>query len=106
MIRIAAAYPRLEGKKFNMDYYIHTHLPFVWQKFSPYGLRKIEVDQGVGKPGGGVSPFFAIGYLYFDSLADFQECYASVGQEVVGNIPIYTDVTPMIQVGEITLPCF
>jgi uncharacterized protein (TIGR02118 family) len=106
MIRVAAVYPRQEGKKFNMDYYIHTHLPQVWQKFSPFGLKKIEVDRGLEKPGGGASPFFAIGYLYFDTLENFQKCYAAVGQEVVGNIPVYTDVVPMIQAGEITLPCF
>jgi len=80
---------------------LHTHLPMVWRKFSPFGLRKIEVDQGVERPGGGSSPFFAIGYLYFDTLADFQKCYASAGKEVVANISIYTDVIPMIQTGEI-----
>jgi len=101
MIRISAAYPRIDGKKFNLDYYIKTHLPMVWQEFSPYGLKKIEVDIGVEKPGGGSSPFFAIGYLYFDTLENFQKCYEAVGQEVVGNIPIYTDVKPMIQVGEV-----
>jgi uncharacterized protein (TIGR02118 family) len=101
MIRIAAVYPRQKGKKFDMDYYIHTQLPMVWRKFSPYGLKKIEVDRGVEKPGGGGSPFFAIGYLYFDSLADFQKCYAAVGQDVVGRIQDYTDVVPMIQVGQV-----
>ena len=100
MIRIAAAYPRQEGKFFNINYYVDTHLPMVWQKFSPFGLSKIEVDRGLERPGGGESPFFAIGYLYFDNLANFQQCYAAEGLEVVGNIPIYTDVKPMIQVGE------
>ena len=26
MIRITAAYPRQEGKKFNLEYYLNTHL--------------------------------------------------------------------------------
>ncbi|MDE2223521.1 MAG: EthD family reductase [Candidatus Omnitrophica bacterium] len=99
MVRIAAVYPRSEGKRFDMDYYIHTHLPMVRRTFGPWGLRKIEVDKGIAKPGGGSSPFFAIGYLYFDSLEAFQECYAEAGMEVVGNIHSYTDVIPMIQVG-------
>lgn len=73
----------------------------VQKKFAPFGLKKIEVDKGVEKPGGGTSPFFAIGYLYFDTLANFQKCYASVGTDVVGNIPLYTDVVPLIQVGEV-----
>ncbi|MCR4338000.1 MAG: EthD family reductase [Candidatus Omnitrophica bacterium] len=100
MIRIAAAYPRNPEKKFDMDYYIHTHLPMVYHKFRPFGLQKIEVDQGIEKPGGGSSPFFAIGYLYFDKLKNFQEAYATVGAEVVGNIPAYTNVAPIIQIGE------
>ena len=100
MIRIAAAYPRQPGKKFDLDYYINVHLPQVQKKFGSYGLRKIEVDKGVEKPGGGESPFFAIGYLYFDTLEDFRKAYAATGKEVVGDIPIYTDVVPMIQVGE------
>ncbi|MDE1921367.1 MAG: EthD family reductase [Candidatus Omnitrophica bacterium] len=99
MIRVAAVYPRLTGKKFDMDYYLHAHLPMVARKFAPFGLKKIEVDRGVEKPGGGNPPFFAIGYLYFDSLDDFQKCYNAVGAEVVGNIRLYTDVAPMIQVG-------
>ena len=101
MIRIAAVYPRAEGKKFDLDYYLHTHLPLVWQKFGPYGLRKMEVDKPLESPGGGASPFFAVGYLYFDTLADFQKCYAKAGAQVVANISIYTDVVPLIQVGQL-----
>ena len=101
MIRIAATYPRQEGKRFDQDYYLRVHLPMVWQKFSPYGLKKIEVDCGVERPGGNASPFFAIGYLYFDTLDDFRKCYNAVGADVVGKIPVYTDVVPLTQVGEI-----
>ena len=101
MIRIAAAYPRQPGKKFNLDYYVNVHLPQVQKKFGPYGLRKIEVDRGIEQPGGGDSPFFAVGYLYFDTLEDFRKAYAAAGQGVISDIKIYTDVVPMIQVGEI-----
>ena len=102
MIRIAAAYPRQAGKKFNMDYYLHTHLPLVAKKFGPYGLTKVEVDKGIEKPGGGESPFFAIGYLYFKTLDGFHQAFAQAGTEVISTIPLYTDVEPMIQIGEIT----
>ena len=101
MIRIAAVYPRVEGKKFDMDYYLHTHLPMVYEKFSPFGLKKIEVDKGVETPGGGASPFFAIGYLYFPELMDFQLAFLVAGKGIVANIALYTDVSPTIQVGEI-----
>lgn len=101
MIRIAAAYPRQHGKKFDLNYYMSVHLPIVRTKFGPFGLQKIEVDHGLEKPGGGDSPFFAIGYLYFDSLDNFRKAYASTGLEVIRDISKYTDVIPMIQVAEI-----
>ncbi|MBF0489802.1 MAG: EthD family reductase [Candidatus Omnitrophica bacterium] len=100
MVRIAAVYPRIDGKSFNMDYYTKIHLPVVCQRFAPYGLSKIEVDKPLETPGGAQSPFFAIGYLYFPTLAHFQKAYASVGAEVIADISKYTDVKPMIQVGE------
>ncbi len=101
MIRIAAVYPREQGKKFDAEYYVHTHLPLVQKKFSPYGLTKIEVDRGLETPGRGESPFFAIGYLYFKDLDGFRQAYAAVGAGVIADISKYTDVKPMIQVGEI-----
>ena len=100
MIRIAAVYPRQAGKRFDLDYYVKNHLPMVRRKFGPYGLTNAEVDKGVEGLGGDASPFFAIGYLYFKTLDDFHKAYAAVGAEVVGDIPLYTDVTPMIQIGE------
>jgi uncharacterized protein (TIGR02118 family) len=101
MIRIAATYPRQEDKTFNMEYYVNIHLPLVCLKFAPYGLSKIEVDKPLEAPGGNLSPFFAIGYLYFPSLVHFQEAYEAVGQEVTADWSKYTDVKPMIQVGEV-----
>jgi uncharacterized protein (TIGR02118 family) len=101
MIRIAAVYPYQEGRRFDLDYYIKVHLPKVQEKFGPYGLSKIEIDKPLESHEGTRSPFFAIGYLYFPSLKDFQKAYAAVGKEVVGDIIKYTDVKPMIQVGEI-----
>ena len=101
MIRIAAVYPREEGKNFDMDYYVNIHLPVVCKKFALYGLTKYEVDKPLESPGGAASPFFAIGYLYFPTLSHFQKAYASVGAEVIADIAKYTNVLPMIQVGEI-----
>ena len=100
MIRVAAVYPRQPGRKFDLDYYINVHLPDVHKKFSPFGLIKIEVDKPLESPGRDQSPFFAIGYLYFSSLVDFRKAYVSAGAQVIADIARYTDVIPMIQVGE------
>jgi uncharacterized protein (TIGR02118 family) len=73
----------------------------VRERFAPYGLIRIEVDRPLESHEGTRSPFFAIGYLYFPSLKHFQDAYKSVGKEVIADITKYTDVSPMIQVGEI-----
>ncbi len=101
MIRIAAVYPFQSGKKFDLDFYLNSHLPMVRKKFGPFGLKKIEVDKGVESLNGGASPFFAIGYLYFDTLENFRQGFKAVGAEIVARIATYTDVTPMIQIGEV-----
>lgn len=101
MIRITAAYPRATGKRFDMDYYVHKHLPFVLKEFGPYGLIKAEADRPLEKPGGGESPFFCVGYLYFRDLAGFQKAFKEAGAKVMAEFPKYTDVMPIIQVGEI-----
>lgn len=103
MIRIAAVYPKDKGKKFDLHYYLNIHLPAVRQKFGPFGLTRVEVDKPLQAPGGDPSPFFAIGYLYFPSLEHFQKAFAAVGQEVVADIAKYTNVQPMIQIGEVIL---
>lgn len=100
MFRIAAVYRRKDGSYFDFDYYVSKHLPIVREKFGPYGLMKIEVDNAVQAHDGAPSPFFAIGYLYFPTLQHFQEAYAAVGREVVSDIVKYTDVKPEIQLGE------
>ena len=102
MIRITAVYPRQEGKRFNLDYYRSQHLPLVFKKLAPYGIIKYEVDIPIEKPGGGESPFFAVGYLYFQKIESFRKFFKEIGNDIVGDIPKYTNVTPMIQVGEIT----
>lgn len=101
MVRIAAVYPRAESKRFDMEYYLKVHLPVVCLKFAPYGLSRIEVDTPLESPGGLPSPFFAVGYLYFPSLSHFQRAYQEVGAEVTADWSKYTDVKPMIQVGEV-----
>jgi len=101
MVRIAAIYPCTGGDRFDMDYYLNIHLPVVCLKFAPYGLSKIEVDKPLESPGGSSSPFYAIGYLYFPSLQHFQQAYAAVGAEVTADWTKYTDVKPLIQVGDV-----
>ena len=102
MIRVSALYPSEEGKKFDVKYYVKTHMPLVHEQFGELGLVRTEVDEGVsGAAPGEAPPFACIGHLYFNSIADFHKAMEAHGKEVMGDVPNYTDIPPQIQISEI-----
>ena len=67
----------------------------------------VQVDRG-GERGGGAEPgskpaYLAIGYLTFDSVDAFQKSFGPHAGEIVGDIPNYTNIQPIIQISEVTL---
>jgi uncharacterized protein (TIGR02118 family) len=103
MIRVSVLYPNTEGKKFDMAYYCDQHIPMVKEKLGA-ACRQITVDRGVG----GVQPesgpcFAAMAHLTFDSPEAFRSAFAPHAEVIMGDIPNYTDIEPIIQVNEVKL---
>ena len=69
MVRISVLYATSEGKKFDHDYYVKTHMKLVRDRLNSFGLVRTEVDKGLagGAPGAS-APYVAIGHVYFLSL--------------------------------------
>jgi uncharacterized protein (TIGR02118 family) len=62
------------------------------------------VDQGIGGFGpGSPAPYLAVGHLMFDSVEAFQTAFEPHAQEIMGDIPNYTSLQPIIQISEIKL---
>ena len=101
MVRVSVMYPRQEGKTFNLEYYIREHMTLVHKLMDSSGLQQAEVDGGIPGIGGSESPFFAIGHLLFNSVADYETAFTAVGKELIDDIPNYTNVEPLVFVGEI-----
>ncbi len=103
MIKISVFYPNSEGGKFDMSYYCTTHMPLVNRLLSP-AIKGMAVDQGIGGFGPGSSaPFIAAGHLMFDSVEAFQAAFTPHAQEIMGDIPNYTNLQPTIQISEVKL---
>jgi uncharacterized protein (TIGR02118 family) len=101
MIRITVLYPNSEGAKFDMAYYTSKHMPMAKEKL---GCRSIGADLGIAGGTPGSKPtYIAIGYLTFDSVADFEKGFAQNGTEVINDVPNYTNARPILQVSEIKL---
>jgi uncharacterized protein (TIGR02118 family) len=99
MIKVTVLYPNGEGKTFDMDYYTKNHMPLMAKFFN---LKIYAIDKGLagGAPNTPV-PFLAIGYLYFDKLADYETALAKHVDEIRADFPKYTNITPLVQISEV-----
>jgi uncharacterized protein (TIGR02118 family) len=103
MIKVTVLYENAPGKRFDFAYYLGKHIPMVKQKFGA-ACKRIEVDQGLaGAQPGSKAPFVAVCHLLFDSADAFQNAFAPVADSIMGDIPNYTDIQPVIQLNEVKL---
>jgi uncharacterized protein (TIGR02118 family) len=103
MIKVTVLYPNSPEAKFDMKYYVTHHLPMVRDKCAP-ACSSIAAEGGLsGGDPGSKAPYIAIGYLTFDSVAAFQQAFTPHAPAIMGDIPNYTNIQPIIQISEITL---
>lgn len=101
MIRVLAMYPQTEGARFDLDYYVNTHIPMC-QKFAE-GLGMVfAVDRGIGTVmPGAPAPFVAMAVVTAPSLEALQQYLGENGAAIMGDIPNYTDIQPVFQISEV-----
>jgi len=93
---VSVLYPAKSGARFDLDYYMQKHIPLVKARWGSLGLRGVEVLRCTGAPSG-AGLYHLIALLTFGSLAEFQEAAKQHGKEVLGDIPNFTDVEPVMQ---------
>ncbi len=103
MIKVSVLYPNKKGSKFDMEYYCKTHIPLVERKLGG-ALKGVSVERGVG---GGLpgSPaiYVVMAHLMFDSVEAFQAAFTPHAPAIMGDVPNYTDIEPVIQISEVTI---
>jgi uncharacterized protein (TIGR02118 family) len=98
MIRAAVLYPNSEGSRFDLEYYKRVHMPLVWKHLGPFGLLGCEVDGGIESADGGLQPFAAIGYMFFETAEAFDAAFDKGGDPLIADIPNYTNIEPVMQI--------
>lgn len=102
MIKVSVHYPNSEGAKFDMAYYTSKHMPMVQRLVTT--CKGIAAEKGVAGGTPGSQPtYIASGHLLFDSVEAFHSGFGPHAQEILGDIPNYTNTQPVIQISEITL---
>ena len=101
MIIVSVLYPKTDTSSFDMDYYCNSHIPMVQEKLGA-ALKNMAVEGGLG---GGTPdsppPYAAMGHLYFDTVEDFQSSFGPHAEEIMADIPNYTNVEPVIQISDV-----
>ena len=103
MIKVSVLYPNEEGKKFDMEYYLNSHIPMLQEKLGA-ALKGGAVEQGLsGVEPGSPATYVAMGHLLFDSVEAFQSAFGPHSEAIMADIPNYTDTQPTIQISEVKM---
>ena len=102
-IKVSVLYSNEENKSFNMDYYCNKHIPMVRNLLGD-AIIDASVEKGLaGGVPGAPAAFIAMGNIYFSSMESFQNAFGPHAATIMGDIPNYTNIKPIIQVSEVMM---
>lgn len=103
MVKVSVLYPNRKNTRFDIEYYCKRHMPLV-QRLVGAALKGVSVEHGIcGQAPGTPAPYVALGHLLFDSVEAFQASFGPHAQEIMADIPKYTNAEPTIQISEVKL---
>lgn len=101
MIRVSVIYPRNNDAQFDLDYYINNHMPLVSRLYGDYGLLDWHVDQGVSLSSKMPSDNIVACYMYFDTLEHVKAAFKSEGAKVMQDVANFTNIEPVVTLGQV-----
>ena len=103
MITVSVLYPNEANTKFDMNYYLSKHIPMVKQKLGA-ACKSVDVEEGIaGGAPGTAATYVAMAHLAFDSVDAFQAAFGPHAEAIMGDIPNYTNVQPVVQISEVKM---
>lgn len=103
MISVNVLYRHSDSFRFDMKYYLATHIPLI-SKLLGAALQGVLVQQGIGGGAPGSPPEFAvITVLRFESMEAFQAAFLPHAPAVMADLANFTDVQPSIQFNQVRL---
>ncbi|HEV2443439.1 MAG TPA: EthD family reductase [Steroidobacteraceae bacterium] len=103
MIKVSVMYPNKPGSRFDHDYYRDRHMPMV-KRLMGDKCKSYTVEKGLSGDAAGSAPtYVAMCHLLCDSVAAFEAGFGPHAGEILGDIPKYTDLKPVIQISEVVV---
>jgi uncharacterized protein (TIGR02118 family) len=102
MIKLSIFYPNIEGKKFDKDYYINTHMPGSI-RLQVTAIKSVEVDFGISGLPGTKPTYIAMCHFVYDSFEAFEAAFMPHLQILMEDITNHTDIETVIQFSEVKI---
>jgi uncharacterized protein (TIGR02118 family) len=103
MIKVSVMYANSPGVRFDHSYYKDKHMPMVKARMGD-ACRFYTVDKGITGGGPGEpAAYISMCHIYCDSVDAFQASFGPHIEEIMADIPNYTDVAPQVQISEVVV---
>lgn len=97
---VSVLYPSAPDAKFDMDYYLKTHMPLVQSHWQQYGLKDWKVVKF--QPGAdGSKPYDVQAILTFENAQSLATASEKAGGPVFGDIPNFSNQQPVLINGDL-----
>jgi len=105
MIKISILYPNNPDSRFDLPYYLDTHMPMSIRLLGAHpGFRGVSVEQGLGGAmPGSAAAYIVMCHFLFDSQDSFMAAFMPHAAVLQGDMPNYTDIDPIIQVSDVLI---
>ena len=103
MIKVSVMYPNTPGARFDHEYYRDQHMPMVKARMGN-NCKYYTVDKGLagGTPDAPAS-YVGMCHIFCESVEAFQAGFGPHAEEILGDIPNYTDLSPVLQISEVVV---
>lgn len=103
MIKVSVMYPNSKDIIFDKEYYCDKHVPLV-SKLLGDTLKNAQVDFGLAGADAQTPPTYVVmTHMTFDSIEAFQKIFEVHSEEILSDIPNFTNIQPQLQISAIII---
>ncbi|OLN85467.1 hypothetical protein CCHL11_08062 [Colletotrichum chlorophyti] len=100
-VTVSVLYPNEPDAKYDIDYYINTHMPLAASTWKDAGVKSWSVHKYLPGPGGQESKYVFAGVLEFESVEAVHKALASPDSKTVtDDVPNFSNKQPTFLIGE------
>ncbi len=103
MIKVSVMYANAPGARFDHEYYRDKHMPLLKARTGDSCIYYTVDKRMAGGAPGTPATYVGMCHIFCDSVEAFQKGFGPHAQEIMADIPNYTDQKPLIQISEVVI---